>query len=270
MRELRYISMGKTALVTGGAVRLGSHIVLHLAQQGWDIALHYHSSCDEASKMRGRVQALGSSCEVFFADLSKRQNFSLLFEKICALLATPSLLVNNASVYEAALLYESSWEMWERHFAVNARAPFFLMQAFAKIHKSRLGKEGSSAGAAGQANVINILDNKIAFAQYHYSAYLLSKKLLRELSIMAAAELAPQIRVNAIAPGVILAMPSRTQEYLAWRREGIALKKQGGPQNILQAIDYILGNDFVTGQILTVDGGESLAFPGRNFASYRS
>jgi NAD(P)-dependent dehydrogenase (short-subunit alcohol dehydrogenase family) len=112
--------------------------------------------------------------------------------------------------------------------------------------------------------VINILDNKIAFQQFSYAAYLLSKKSLADFTRIAAIEYAPNIRINAIAPGVILPGDQRTSDYLAWRVEGIPLKTQGEVEHLIKAMQYIINNDFITGQILVVDGGEGINHQGQN------
>lgn len=254
----------QSAIVSGGAVRLGQHIALYLAKQGYAIALHYCHSQAAAQSTCQEIRALGVPCEVFAADFSSfaqenSDEFFHFLEKINQKLPPAHLLINSASVYKAATISETTPSEWNNHFAVNVRAPFFLTQAFAT--QKHWQEEG-------EGNIINILDNKIAFSQYHYAAYVLSKKSLAELTILAATEFAPKIRVNGIAPGIILPRPSRKEKYLNWRLGGVPLKKQGSVENILQAVDYLLQNDFLTGQILTVDGGENQGFAGRNFVEY--
>jgi NAD(P)-dependent dehydrogenase (short-subunit alcohol dehydrogenase family) len=157
-------------------------------------------------------------------------------------------------VYDAAPIAETTPDLFAKQFKVNFEAPYFLTQAFAKN--------------GGTGCVINIIDNKVAFNQYQYSAYLLSKKALAEFTKLAAIELAPQVRVNGIAPGVILPAGSRTSDYIQWRVQGIPVKQQGSTENISQAVSYILNNPFVNGQILFVDGGESLTNVGQNAVTY--
>ena len=247
----------KVALITGSAHRLGSYFALHLARQGWDIALHYHSSEEKAKQLQKKIESLGRIARLYSYDLSSDLCFDTVIKELRQDFPYLSLLINNASVYEAGTILESSPTVLDRNFAVNIKAPFLLMQSFAK----HLGRNVA-------ANIINILDNKIAFAQYEYAAYLLSKKALAELTVMAALEFAPNIRVNAIAPGVILPQSSRNPEYLRWRLEAIPLKKQGSVTSLCKTIDYILECDFITGQILYVDGGEGVSMTGRNFKSF--
>ena len=245
----------QAALVTGGAVRLGRGLALSLARQGQDIALHYHSSREEAERVRREISDLGVRCAVFQADLSGPPGVeALLIKRAAREFPELSTLVNSASVYESGTLGELSGAALHRQIRVNAEAPILLTQAFALT-------------VAG-GHVVNILDNKIAFAQYQYTAYLLSKKMLAEFTKMAALELAPRIRVNGIAPGVVLPAESRSEEYLRWRVEGIPLKRQGSPDEIGEALRFLCQNQFVTGQILFVDGGESLGSAGRNAPAF--
>jgi len=244
----------QAALVTGGAVRLGRAIALALARQGFDIALHYHSSQAAAERTRAEIEQLGVACQIFQQDLARADRLAGLLASVRERFPGLTVLVNSASGYGQAAIRETTPELFDAQLAVNLRAPFFLTQAFA-----RPGQRG---------NVINILDNKIGFNQYQYAAYLLAKKSLAEFTRMAALEFAPDIRVNGVAPGVVLPAKSRTQAYIDWRVQGIPLKMQGDTAHITRTISYILENDFVTGQIFVVDGGESVAHVGQNAADY--
>lgn len=243
-----------TALITGSAVRLGKAIALALARAGYDIAVHYNSSQGAAEATCAELRELGVECQAFQLNLSDVAAIRPFVATVKATMPTLSLLVNSASAYESATIAASSAELFDQQFAINLRAPFFLTQAF--------------AAEVGQGNVINILDNKVGFNQYEYAAYLLSKKAFVEFTKMAAMEFAPQIRVNGVAPGVVLPATTRSEEYIAWRVQAIPLQKQGNPDHITHAILTFLDNPFVTGQILTVDGGENLAHVGRNAAQF--
>ncbi len=256
--------MQGTALITGGSLRLGHYIALHLAHKGKKIALHYNSSKNEALATCRLINQIGTECRLFQSNFnsalnsaSRQNNPDQLIEQVVSQCHDLDLLINNASVYEQAPLLETTGAQWERIMNVNFRTPIFLMRSFALATEKRENRQ-----------IINILDNKIAFHQYHYFAYLLSKKGLATATQLAAAELAPAIRVNGIAPGVILPASSRSSEYLNWRLEGIPLGKKGEVESILNALDYLLQGDFVTGQILTVDGGEMVASVGRNAANW--
>ena len=243
-----------TALVTGGAVRLGKALAMSLAQRGFHIALHFNSSCEAALETREAIRATGVECDLFPFDLHAEVEMAPLLAAVRERFSDLAVLVNSASAYDAAPILQTDRGLFERQFKINFQAPFFLTQAFARSVETGC--------------VVNILDNKIFFHQYHYAAYLLSKKTLAEFTQLAALELAPRIRVNGICPGVILPAESRTADYVNWRVRGIPLHRQGGTQNICHALHYLLENDFVTGQILTVDGGESLTNIGQNAAAY--
>lgn len=240
--------------MTGGAIRLGRAFAIGLAKLGYDVAIHFNQSQAAAAATVAEIQTLGVRCESFQTDFSQESDFSTLLQAVRDRFLDLNVLVNSASVYDAAPLMTTSPELFDKQFTVNLRAPYFLTQAFARE---------CSAG-----NIINVIDNKIAFNQYQYSAYLLSKKALAEFTKLAAVELAPGIRVNGIAPGVTLPMSERSPDYIQWRIRGIPLQQQGKVDYLLQAMRYILENSFVTGQILTIDGGESLTNVGQNSENY--
>jgi NAD(P)-dependent dehydrogenase (short-subunit alcohol dehydrogenase family) len=242
------------ALVTGGAIRLGRAIALALAAHGFDIALHFNRSAQQARHTRAEIEALGGSCEIFQQDLAQVDQLPALIERVHAVFPALNLLVNSASGYRQATINGTTPEIFDSQFSINLRAPFFLTQAFAQICR--------------QGNVINIIDNKIGFNQFQYAAYLLAKKSLAEFTKMAALELAPDIRVNGVAPGVVLPAQTRSQDYIDWRVQGIPLKMQGQVEHITQTVIYILENQFVTGQNFVIDGGESITNEGQNAASF--
>ncbi len=242
------------ALVTGAAHRLGREFALALADMGHDIALHYHSSLESAESTAGELRERGAEVDLLPCDLSRHADLPGLVERARARFPHLSVLVNSASRYAAGNLASTRPETVFDQFAVNLVAPMELMRAFAA---------DSESGC-----IINIIDNKVAYAQYDYAAYLLSKKSLAEATRMAALEYAPRVRVNGISPGVVMPMSSRTEDYLRWRLDGIPLKRQGEPANLCRALRYLVENDFVTGQILTVDGGEGMFQVGRHSENY--
>ena len=246
----------KAALVTGSAIRLGKAIAIALAKAGFDIALHYYSSEDKAVATQAEIQELGVACKLCPQNLADASSLETFVKDVKEKMPHLSVLVNSASAYESGEVEATSVDMFDQQFAINLRAPFFLTKGFAKYCKS--------------GHIINICDNKIAYNQYAYSAYLLSKKALAEFVRMSALELAPYIRVNGIAPGVVLPATSRSKDYINWRIQGIPLQKQGTTDNITQAIVGLVDNDFMTGQVLVVDGGESIAHIGRNATQYKA
>lgn len=247
-------SQKKAALVTGSAIRLGKAIAVDLAKAGYDIALHYNSSAAPALETQKEIQALGVECQIFKQDLQMADDLTAFVGRVKNAMPHLNVLVNSASAYENATIADSTVDLFDTQFAVNLRAPFFLTRGFAQVCES--------------GSIINICDNKIGFNQFEYAAYLLSKKALAEMTRMAALEFAPNIRVNGVAPGVVLPAGTRSDEYIEWRIQGIPLKMQGDTKHITQAVLALLDNHFMTGQILVVDGGESITNAGQNAAQF--
>lgn len=246
----------RAALVTGAGVRLGRAIANALAQAGYDIALHYNSSQAAAEEASREFRSHGVRCELFPCDLAKTDRLDGFIHAVTQRLPHLSLLVNSASVYEPGRIADTTIEMLGRQWSVNFCAPLFLMKAF-----SRYVEFGS---------IINIVDNKIAYNQFQYAAYLTSKKALAELTKMAALEFAPRIRVNAVAPGVVLPANVRSENYLEWRKAAIPVNRLGASADVCAAISAILENGFINGQILFVDGGEGMNLVGRNALEFGS
>ena len=244
------------ALVTGGAHRLGRALALALADRGHDIALHCHASRVPAAETSLLIRRAGVECEVLEADLAQPESAERLIRSAHERFPALRVLVNNAARYDQMNLRDTSAATFDAVMAVNLRAPLLLIQAFARTVAS--------------GDIINIVDNKIAFNQHAYGAYLLAKRALADLTRLAALELAPAIKVNAIAPGVVLPNEARSAEYLRWRVEGIPIGTPGSPSDVIRALMYLLDSPFVTGQVLVVDGGESVAHVGRHAANARS
>ncbi len=234
------------ALVTGAAHRIGKAIATHLAEQGWSVAIHYHHSeqtaAGFATTLRGRHP--GQQFEIFGCDLSDAPPLLDLIPAVIEKMGIPRLLVNNASVFEPGTLMQTNPGLLEHHLAVNLKAPLFLIQRFAAL--------------CGRGLIINVADTRITTDKFNYAAYSLSKKALWELTRMAAAELGPAIRVNAVAPGLILPPEGKDETYLLNLARNIVMKKPGGLKPIVQSIDFMLSNDYLTGQLIFCDGGENL------------
>ncbi|NVF15062.1 SDR family NAD(P)-dependent oxidoreductase [Vreelandella maris] len=243
----------QAALVTGGATRLGRYFSEALADAGYDIALHVNRSREEAEEVASGIRAKGRECEIFHCDFLN-DDLNVLLQSAKQRFPGLNLLLNSASAYEPAPIAGTDLAMLEAQFRVNMFTPLLLTRHFAEVVQ--------------EGQVINIIDNKVAYHQYPYAAYLLSKKSLAEMTRMAALEFAPRIRINGLAPGVVLPASQRTSDYVQWRIEGIPLKRQGDPAHLVQALHYLLNNPFVAGQILFVDGGESINIEGRHSENY--
>jgi pteridine reductase len=238
--------MQKTALITGSAMRIGRSMAEHLAGTGWNIAVHYNRSSDTAEQLAKLLAERypGQSFEIFKADLMSDVETENLLPSVIEKMGCPWLLINNASVFEPRSLKDTPTRFFDEQMTVNFRAPFILSRDF-----SRLCKEGL---------IINFTDTRITSNKSNFAAYTLAKKALWELTKMAANEWGPQIRVNAISPGLTLAPAEKGEDYLWSLAQNIPMKRPGGIDPILNALDYILQNDYLTGQMLFCDGGENL------------
>ena len=234
----------KAALITGSAKRIGQAIALSLAEEGYNLALHYNQSQKEALDLQEQVRRLGVEASVFPADLTHPASAMQLLIDVYDRYPDLCVLINNASVFEPSNLEDCSLDQIKRDFAVHLQAPLILIQQFGK--KVKTGK------------IINIVDAAITKDKSAYFSYLLAKKSLQDLTEMAARQLAPDILVNAIAPGYILEPEIELSIGTADRLAKIPLGKKGDVQNITHSIRFLLNNDFITGQVLFVDGGEHL------------
>ena len=234
------------ALVTGCAKRIGRAIALTLARKGYDIAIHYNHSRQEADTLAEEIQALGRTSRIYQADLTEDEDILNLLPRVKADDLPLELLVNNASVFEPATIRETELELFDSHWAANFKAPYFLSRDFARLYR--------------KGNIINLVDTRVANNDFAYAAYALTKKALAELTKMAALELAPDIRVNGVCPGFILLPPGADANAIEKIKQKVPLNRQGYVEPIEQAVEYVLDNDFVTGQLLFVDGGEHLGY----------
>lgn len=233
-----------TALVTGGAIHVGREICLYLADRGYDIALHYNTSDEDAKELADYIEAKGRECFLFEADFSKC-NAEKLLEKVIAECHDLTLLVNSASVFEKADIDDTELVMAKKTFDVNFMAPFVLMRDFAKNVKEGL--------------IINVLDQSIRKSLPKHVLYSVSKSALATLTKAAAMEFAPGIRVCGIAPGIIVPHTEEDVSFFYKQKEHIPLKKAGSIHSLTTALAYIIDNDFVTGDIMFVDGGQSIS-----------
>jgi pteridine reductase len=232
------------ALITGGAQRIGKAIAITLADRGFDIALHYNHSRNEALSLAEEIRQRGVRCEILACDLGKESQVLLLLEKARKKFRHLNLLINNASIFKPSALDRQGLKALDAHWMINFKAPFILTEEFARL--------------CGRGQIINILDTKVFKNKTEYVGYLLSKKSLAELTKISAVALAPDIRVNGIAPGIILPPPGKGKSYLAKRAQQVPLKRSGDVHFITQSVSFLLDNEFVTGQAICVDGGEHL------------
>ncbi len=236
----------KTALITGAAKRIGKSIAMHMAKNGFSIAIHYNSSKNDAISLQTDLvnKYPEQKFKIFKSDLNSAQDTDRLIDKVLLHFEKIDVLINNASVFDPGVIQETSVKLFQDQMNVNLLAPFILSRDYAMNSESGL--------------IINLLDTRIASYSNLYAAYSLSKVGLAHLTKMAALEFAPKIRVNGIAPGATLPPVDKGEEYLQRLAEKTPMKISGGIEPILQSLDYILANQNLTGQILYCDGGEQL------------
>ena len=235
------------ALITGAAKRLGATTARALHSLGYDVVIHHYPSRAEAHALAAELNALrADSAATLSQDLAEPQAGAAIMAAFGKLRPRLDLLVNNASVFDRTPLAVVDLASWERIQAINLRAPYFL-----SVHAAALLK--ASRGA-----IVNITDIHSERPRADYSAYCASKAGLVAVTRGLALELAPEVRVNAVAPGPILWAASEDGALQAATIEGTPLARRGRPQDIAQAVCYLAQASFVTGHILDVDGGRSL------------
>ena len=237
-----------TALITGGAKRIGREIALNLAKMGYDLVISYNNSFKEAEEVSSFIKnELGKKCDLFKCDLSDINQTKELALQLKNNFPNWNLLINNASIFrKSRFLQESSEELFD-NLNIHLISPLILAKEFAAREKEN-------------CQIINFLDKDIVNYKTSYFYYLLSKKSLAELTKMLAIELAPKVRVNAIAPGFIINSvgqkdPETETQNLITK---IPLKTKGDIINIWQSVEFLINNKFINGQIIFVDGGASL------------
>ena len=233
------------ALVTGGARRLGKAFALSLARMGYSIALHYRGSATEAKRTVKEIRAQGVDCLEIRADLTIPKKIDFLFSIVDEFKSPLKILVNSAAVMPVGNPTALELEGWDFALDLNLRAPFLLAQLAAK----RMISGGL---------IVNITDIGAQKAWSRYPSYAVSKAGLESLTKLLARALAPGIRVNAIAPGLVLQSDVVTDEQWNKLVERLPLKRPATLDEITSALEFLIKNEYITGQTIVVDGGYSL------------
>lgn len=236
----------RVALVTGGAVRIGRAIALGLAEAGHDLVISYHSSQGPAEDLERRVAALGRRCACVRADLREPAAAEELVSAARDAYGQLDVLVNSAASFDARPLLDVDAAAWDEVFALNARAPHLLVRAAAPLLRERGGC------------VVNMADLGAFQPWTEHPHHAISKAALVHLTRIQARVLAPEVRVNAVAPGAVLLPETWSEARAQVRARAAALKRLGTPQDVVDAVLYLIRARFVTGQVLTVDGGTPL------------
>lgn len=243
---------GTTVVVTGSSGRLGSAVVKALAEAGCNCICHYHRHKEKAESIVEQIETLGVKALAVEADLTKPEEIEEFFERTVGL-GTPQVLINSAAVFSRQPLAKVTFEEAQRVFNLNLVAPILTSRVFAKIVNARFGTSESVVG-----RIINIADVGGIKPWAEHVLYCSSKAGLIGATKALAKELAPAICVNAVAPGVVT-WPSDFDESQKKRQLSfIPMKRIAEPGEVVDAIIFLLKNDYITGQVLNVDGGRGM------------
>jgi NAD(P)-dependent dehydrogenase (short-subunit alcohol dehydrogenase family) len=237
----------KSALVTGAGRRLGRSIALTLAEQGFDIAIHYGRSADAAEATRKEIVGLGRRAVVLPADLGDEAQVGPLLGLAAQQLGPIGVLVNNASRFDRDEWHDATRKSWDAHMESNLRAPFVLTQAFAR-----------ALPPTAEGAVINMIDQRVWSLTPHFVSYTISKAGLWALTQTMALALAPRIRVNAIGPGPALPSPRQSEALFERQAASVPLGHGTDPAEVARAVVAILSLPAMTGQMIALDGGQHL------------
>ena len=239
---------GKTALVTGGGIRLGRAFALALAKEGVNLAVHYNQSSEPADETVQLAQSYGVEAVAIGADFTNFSAAMGLFPNVLNQFDCVDILINNAAIYLKSTGLETDLDTWESQFQINLKTPFFLTQAFArKLPEGRPGR------------VLNIADAQILKHHTDHFAYQLTKMALVKMTRMFAKELAPSITVNALGLGIMLPLAGKEDADLdAYARKNVPLLRTGSPEIAAENALHLIRSDFTTGAFLRVDGGQYL------------
>ena len=238
----------KKIIITGSATRIGASIAKSLAGHGIQITLHYNKSIKEVKNLKKELKSLGSEVFLIKADLSIISQTKKVIPFAYKMMKGLDCLINNASVFEKDDLINFNEKSFNKHMAVNLQAPAKLTQDFKKYLKSKKG------------NIINIIDQRIFKLTPFFFSYTLSKTGLQTLTKTSAMKLAPNIRVNGVSPGPTIKNKRQSEKHFRKQWKSLILKEKVEPKNICETVKYFINNDSVTGQIISVDGGQSLAW----------
>lgn len=238
--------MSSVALVTGGAVRVGRAITLGLVDAGYDVVVNYHSSEGPARDLAQRVEAQGREALLIQGDVSNPDEVARIGEGVRTRFGRLDLVVNSASSFVPTALLDIDAEEWDHVMGVNLKGPHLIVREVADLLRATGG------------SVVNITDHMAFEPWVRYAHHSVSKAALMHLTRIMAKALAPDVRVNAIAPGLVLAPEGLSGDELAAEIEATVLKEAGTPDDVVRTVLFLASSPYVTGQVIVVDGGRSL------------
>ena len=241
--------MNKTIFITGAAKRIGKEIALTFKELGWNIIIHYNSSKNDADNLADQINKDNpNSAKTVQGNLDVKEDVQKILNEVSDAFPSIDLLINNASTFYPTPIDQISEDHWEKLIGSNLKGPLFLIQGL----KEKLKKSNGS--------IINITDTNLTKGVANYSIYSAAKAGLEAITKGLARELAPEIKVNAIAPGAMLEPPdvTWTEEQKNKVIETIPLKRMGSEKDIANAVKFLANSEYITGQTIKVDGGRSL------------
>ena len=243
----------KNILITGAATRVGKAIAIHFAQKGWNIGLHYNKSSLKAKNLKKIIEKKHVKAVLIKADLKNTNEVEKIIPRVKKQLGTIDCLVNNAALFEKDDILNFTNKKWDEHLNINLLAPATLIKQFT-IQASR--KKVS--------NIINIIDQRVFKLTPIFMSYTLSKSALFTLTKTMAMRLAPNIKVNGIAPGPTIKSKRQSTLHFNKQAKSTLLKKAVGLKDICDTVDFLINNNSVTGQVVAVDSGQNLVWDIKN------
>ena len=241
--------MNKTVFITGAAKRIGKEIALSFKELGWNIIIHYNSSEEDALNLAKEINNTNKNSAITVqGNLDVQKDVNGIIKEVLNAFPSVDLLINNASTFYPTPIDDISEEHWKKLVGSNLKGPLFLIQGLKQKLKESKG------------SIINITDTNLSKGVANYSIYSAAKAGLESITKGLARELAPEIKVNAIAPGAMLEPPdvTWTEEQKSKVIESIPLKRMGSEKDIAEAVKFLAQSQYITGQIIKVDGGRSL------------
>jgi len=236
---------GKTALITGAARRIGREIALSLAAEGANVVIHYRGSAAEAEQLAATIRGMGRDAWTIQADLALPVDIDTLIDRALAMAGPINILVNNASAFPQSTIETLTLDALLESVKTDAWAPFALSRNFAKEPNAE--------------HIINLLDTRITSSHdWTHVGYLAAKHILYLFTRMMAVKFAPRIAVNAVAPGLILPPEGKGMDYLESLKDELPAKRIGNPRQVAEAVVFLVHSEFITGQVIYVDGGRHL------------
>lgn len=239
---------GKTALITGGAVRIGKAITIGLAKAGANVVINYNSNAEEAQKTAQEAEAFGVSAMIVQANIAELEQDQKMFQQIHEKMGLVDILINSASPFQTTPVPTDDFTAWHIVTGVLVNGAFYVSNLAAKDMLAK--KEGA---------IINIVDLTIWEAWPNFTAHTVGKSALYALNRQLALELKPYVRVNAVCPGPVLAPPDYSEEKIARTAAKTLLDRWGSPEDVSQAVNFLIEADYINADVIRVDGGQRYA-----------